>query len=84
MSGLRMCSTFKLLAVAAVLARVDRGVERLNRRVPFSAVDLLEYAPVTRPRVGEGGMPMADTSATAEARNAVIADVARLLATHAD
>ena len=55
-----MCSTFKLLAVAAVLARVDRGREHLDRRIAFSTADLLEYAPVTRARVAEGSMPIAD------------------------
>ena len=30
-----MCSTFKVLAVAAVLARVDAGRERLDRRIVF-------------------------------------------------
>ena len=51
-----MCSTFKLLAVAAVLARVDRGEERLERRVAFGPSDLLEYAPVTRAHVADGGL----------------------------
>jgi len=55
-----MCSTFKPLAVAAVLARVDRGVEKLDRRIPFGKADLLDYAPVTTARVGEGGMTLAD------------------------
>jgi beta-lactamase class A len=55
-----MCSTFKLLAVAAVLARVDRGREHLNRRIAFGTADLLEYAPATRARVAEGSMPIAD------------------------
>jgi beta-lactamase class A len=48
-----MCSTFKLLAVAAVLARVDAGQESLGRRVRIAAGDILEYAPVTRRHVGE-------------------------------
>ena len=30
-----MCSTFKLLASALVLRRVDVGKESLNRRIPF-------------------------------------------------
>jgi beta-lactamase class A len=51
-----MCSTFKALAVAAVLARVDRGEERLDRRVVFDAKALLDYAPVTRAHVGPPGM----------------------------
>jgi beta-lactamase class A len=55
-----MCSTFKFLAVAAVLARVDQGVERLDRRIPFGPADLLDYAPATSARVAEGGMPLTD------------------------
>src|SRR5262249_3502342 len=37
-----MCSTFKLLAAAAVLKRVDEGRERLDRRVTFRASDVVE------------------------------------------
>jgi beta-lactamase class A len=55
-----MCSTFKLLAAAAVLARVDRRQDSLERRIPFTKADLLEYAPVTTPRVGEGAMPLGE------------------------
>lgn len=51
-----MCSTFKLLVVAAVLARVDRGAEQLDRRIVFGQDVLLAYAPVTRRRVGAPGM----------------------------
>ena len=51
-----MCSTFKSLAVAAVLARVDAGRERLGRRVPYTHRDLLEYAPVTRAHIAQGWM----------------------------
>lgn len=51
-----MCSTFKLLAVSAVLARVDRGVERLDRRIVFGKEAVLAYAPVTSHRVGVPGM----------------------------
>jgi beta-lactamase class A len=36
-----LCSTFKLLAAAAVLARVDAGAERLDRRIQFAAGDLV-------------------------------------------
>jgi len=53
-----MCSTFKLLAVAAVLAKVDAGSDELARWVPYGPDDLLEYAPVTRAQVGAGGMPL--------------------------
>jgi len=55
-----MCSTFKLLAVAAVLARVDRGTERLDRRIVFGKEAVLAYAPVTSHRVGAPGMTVAE------------------------
>lgn len=51
-----MCSTFKFLAVAAVLARVDTARERLGRHIAFGKSDLLEYAPVTREHVSDGFM----------------------------
>ena len=35
-----MCSTFKLLAAAAALKRVDQGAERLDRTIPFGPSDL--------------------------------------------
>ncbi len=60
-----MCSTFKALAAAAVLARVDAGEEKLDRRIAYSASDLLEYAPVTRARQAEGGMPLGEICAAA-------------------
>ena len=51
-----MCSTFKLILAAAVLARVDQGRESLDRRVPYGARDLIAYAPVSRARLAEGGL----------------------------
>lgn len=54
-----MCSTFKLLAVAAVLARVDAGKETLDRLIVFGPDVLLDYAPVTRRHVGAPGMTVA-------------------------
>lgn len=51
-----MCSTFKLLLAAAILHRVELGKEHLDRMVPYSEADLLDYAPVTRAHVGEGAM----------------------------
>ena len=53
-----MCSTFKTLAVAAVLQRVDQQKEKLDRFVPYTEKDLLEYAPVTKKHVVEGGMTL--------------------------
>ncbi|HUB66760.1 MAG TPA: serine hydrolase, partial [Candidatus Methylacidiphilales bacterium] len=47
-----MCSTFKVLAVAAILARVDQGREQLQRAVPVGQTDILKYAPVTSRHAG--------------------------------
>jgi beta-lactamase class A len=55
-----LCSTFKLLAAAAVLARVDRKADALERWVPYSRAQLLEYAPVTRANLGHGGMTLGE------------------------
>lgn len=55
-----LCSTFKFLAAASVLARVDRGEEKLDRRVVYSDKDLVTYSPVTKDHVGPGGMSMAE------------------------
>ena len=53
-----MCSTFKFLAAAAVLKRVDEKKEKLERFVPYNAKDILEYAPVTKEHLKEGGMTL--------------------------
>ena len=42
-----MLSSFKLLASALVLARVDRGLESLERRITYAKTDLVTYSPVT-------------------------------------
>lgn len=55
-----LCSTFKLLAASAVLARVDQGDERLDRRVQFAPDDLVTYSPATQPRAGGAGMTLAE------------------------
>jgi beta-lactamase class A len=60
-----MCSTFKFLAAAAVLRRVDRGAERLDRRIEYGETDLLEYAPVSKEHVKDGGMALVDICAAA-------------------
>jgi beta-lactamase class A len=49
-----MCSTFKWLAAAVVLQRVDRGQERLDRRIPYGREVLLPHSPVTEKHVGVG------------------------------
>jgi beta-lactamase class A len=60
-----MCSTFKLLTAAAVLKRVDQGAERLDRKIAYGPSDLLEYAPIAKAHVAEGGMTVADLCAGA-------------------
>lgn len=60
-----MCSTFKFLAAAAVLKRVDEGKEKLERFVPYNANDILEYAPVTKEHLKEGGMTLGALCAAA-------------------
>ena len=51
-------STFKALACAAVLERVDAGDEDLKRIVAVQESDLVPYAPVTEKRLGGQGMTL--------------------------
>jgi beta-lactamase class A len=55
-----LCSTFKVLASSAFLARVDRGEDSLERRVVIGEKDLVSYSPLTETRVGGQGMTMAE------------------------
>ncbi len=55
-----LCSTFKLLLAAAVLARVDQGTEKLDRKLVVQQDDLLEWAPVTSKHVDRSGMSVAE------------------------
>ena len=60
-----MCSTFKWLLAAQVLSLVDADTEQLSRLIPYSGSDVLDYAPVTRAHVSDGGMSVAALSAAA-------------------
>lgn len=51
-----MCSTFKALAVAHVLARVDRKEEDLSRLIVYGKEQLVPYSPATEKHTGEGGL----------------------------
>ncbi len=51
-----MCSTFKALAVAHVLARVDRKEEDLSRLIVYGKEQLVPYSPTTEKHTGEGGL----------------------------
>lgn len=55
-----MLSTFKFLAAAQVLARVDKGEEQLDRRVVYAKEDLVTYSPITERHAGKHGMTMAE------------------------
>jgi len=60
-----MASTFKFLAAGFVLARCDKGEERLARRIVFAQQDLVTYSPATEKHVGDPGMTMAELSEAA-------------------
>ena len=60
-----MCSTFKFLAAAAVLKRVDEKQDQLDRFVSYDTKDILEYAPVTKAHLKEGGMTLGALCAAA-------------------
>lgn len=55
-----LCSTFKAFAAAAVLARVDAGRDAIDRRVKYTSGELVTYSPVTKDRIGEPGMTLAE------------------------
>jgi beta-lactamase class A len=50
----RMCSTFKLSLAAAVLARADKGTERLERVVRYRQDQLLPVSPATTRNLATG------------------------------
>ena len=58
-----MSSTFKTLACAALLARVDAGEAQLDRIVRFSKTDLVEYSPVTESKADTAGMTLGELCA---------------------
>lgn len=49
-----LTSTFKFLAAAAVLAKVDAGKDTLHRRVVYAKSDIVTYSPETEKHAGEG------------------------------
>jgi beta-lactamase class A len=55
-----MCSTFKASLAALVLARIDRGEDRLENMVAYGAQDLLDYAPVAKQNLAAGAMSVSD------------------------
>lgn len=55
-----MSSTFKTLACAALLHRVDANQETLERIVEIEAASLVSYSPITETRVADAGMSLAE------------------------
>ena len=55
-----LCSTFKFLAAALVLARVDRKQESLTRRIVYARDYLVPYSPVTEKHAGESGLTVGE------------------------
>ncbi|MDB5938839.1 MAG: ampC [Polaromonas sp.] len=54
-----MLSSFKLLASALVLHRVDTSKESLTRRIAFTGKDLISWSPVTEQHADGNGMTLA-------------------------
>jgi beta-lactamase class A len=59
-----MCSTSKLLLVAATLKRIEDGQEDAHRHVTYGQADVLGWAPVTKLHVADG-MDVIDICAAA-------------------
>jgi len=53
-----MLSSFKTLASALVLARVEQGQESLQRRIRYTRDDLVTWSPVTEKHVGGDGLTL--------------------------
>jgi beta-lactamase class A len=51
-----MCSSFKLLLAAQVLAQEAAGQLTLDERLPFAAADLVAWSPITEAHAAQGGM----------------------------
>lgn len=59
-----LCSTFKVIAAAAILKRSQQDSGLLQRRLSYDKADLVEYSPVTEKHTGSG-MTIADLCAAA-------------------
>lgn len=60
-----MCSTFKWVLAAAILAQVDRARLSLDDRVPFGPADLIAYSPVTKTYLAAGAITVDQLAAAA-------------------
>jgi len=55
-----MCSTFKWMLAAAVLARGDRGGGMLEQRLSYGRSDMLAHSPVTEEHLADGSMAIVE------------------------
>lgn len=60
-----LLSTFKFVAAAQILARVDAGQESLDSRVRFTRDELVPYSPITEQHADTAGMTVAELCAAA-------------------
>jgi beta-lactamase class A len=58
-----MCSTFKALLGALVLARVDAQQDSLDRSISYTSADILDYAPITEKELAAGHMTVSALTA---------------------
>ncbi|MEK9280229.1 MULTISPECIES: class A beta-lactamase [unclassified Bradyrhizobium] len=64
-----MCSTFKVLASAAILKGAGGRLDRLERRVRVEQADIVENSPVSREHVGGEGMSLLEVCDAAITRS---------------
>jgi beta-lactamase class A len=60
-----MCSSFKWVLAASVLARADQGQLRLSETISYTSAQLIGHSPVTAAHVKEGQMRIEDLCAAA-------------------
>lgn len=58
-----MCSTFKMLLAAWMLALVDQGKESLTQRIHYTKSDVAIHSPITAPHADQDGMTVAELCA---------------------
>ena len=64
-----LCSTFKLAMVGACLREADAGRLNLDEVLPYTAADLLSWAPVTGANLDRGGMRIVELAQAAQQRS---------------
>jgi beta-lactamase class A len=64
-----MCSTFKWMLAATVLAKADQRALTLDQMIAYGPTDLLDNSPVTREHVGEGALSVNALCAAAVERS---------------